>query len=132
VTAKLPSSISCLLPYAEVSIGSAITVTGSILPTPSLPDGEVTLTYTRPDDAVLNRTIPIGPDGTYDDLYTPVVVGEWRVTASWRGDATLVGSISSTRMFTVTAAPPSIPLEYIILGVLGVIIITFILYQRTR
>ena len=103
VRATQPSTISCLLSYAEVPIGSAISVTGSIQPTPS--EGTVTLTYTRPDDTVLNRTVPIAADSTYDDLYAPDLVGEWQVTASWPGDATLDGAISTTRTFTVTAAP---------------------------
>lgn len=131
VNAKQPSTISCLLPYAEVPIGSAISVTGSIQPTPS--EGTVALTYTRPDDAVLNRTVPIAADGTYDDLYTPDLVGEWQVTASWPGDATLDGAISTTRTFTVTEVPPGVPSELVIaLGVLVVVIIAVALYARTR
>jgi hypothetical protein len=130
VSAKQSSTISCLLPYAEVPIGSAISVTGSIQPTPS--DGTVTLTYVRPDDSVLNRTVPIATDGTYDDLYAPDLVGEWHVSASWPGDATLEGAVSTTRTFTVTATPTGIPVELIAFGVIGGLVFMLVLFARKR
>jgi endonuclease YncB( thermonuclease family) len=128
---KLPSSISCLVQNSEVPMGSTLTVSGLILPTPSLSYGLVTLTYTPPDDTILNRTVPIMSDGSYGDLYAPRIVGEWQVTASWGGSTSLEGAISATRTFTVTVARIDIPLEYIALGLLcGVII--FLLYIRRR
>jgi hypothetical protein len=128
VNAKQPSTITCHLPYAEVPIGSAISVTGSIQPTPS--EATVTLTYTRPDDAVLNRTCPTAADGTYDDLYAPNLAGEWQVIASWPGDPTLDGAASTTRTFTVTTAPTGIPVELIAFGVLGSLVVVLLAMRR--
>ena len=78
VTAKLSSDISCLISISEVPLGRAFTVSGLIFPAPSLSYGVVTLTYAQPDDTVLNRSVPIMSDGSYGDLYSPMIVGEWR------------------------------------------------------
>ena len=94
---------------------------------------QVTFTYTQPDDTVLNRTVSIVVDGTYDELYVPDMVGVWRVAASWSGDVALDGAISATRTFTVIAVQTGFPVELVIaLGVLVVIIIGFALYAKKR
>jgi len=98
---ELPqTTISCNLEQTEITIGSDITVWGSI--DPIRPGATVILTYTFPNATVIERTVTSTSDGNYSDTYTPPVVGSWSVKARWEGDITYAGAMSSSVSFNVT------------------------------
>ena len=99
IYSKLVSSITCPASKLEIAEGESITVSGSI--SPPVSDVTVTLTYKKPDDSIMTRTVTTGSDGSYSDEYEPDAVGSWSVKASWDGDATHEGATSSTNSFTV-------------------------------
>lgn len=94
------SSISCSVSSTSISIGSSITVSGSI--TPACSGVTVTLSYTLPNATVFKRTVTSASDSKYSDTYTPSAVGSWSVKASWEGDASYAGATSSSTSFTVS------------------------------
>jgi hypothetical protein len=89
---KRSTTLSCLASTSEVTEGELITVYGEI--SPAVSGVTVTLTYTKPDESTITRTVTTGADGGYSDSYRPVGEGQWSVTATWDGDSTHDGSSS--------------------------------------
>jgi hypothetical protein len=98
-TAKTPTSLECSVSTTEITLGSTITVSGSI--NPIIPDKTVTLTYRKPDANTLTRTVTTDSEGTFTDSYKPDTTGSWGVSAAWTGDQNYEGSSSSQVSFTV-------------------------------
>ncbi|MEM3019475.1 MAG: carboxypeptidase regulatory-like domain-containing protein [Candidatus Bathyarchaeia archaeon] len=96
---KVGTTISVSVSKAEITEGDAITVSGSIMPSP----GSVTviLSYRKPDGTILNRTVTSTSAGAYTDTWNPSPKGSWSVTASWSGSQTHDASTSSATAFTV-------------------------------
>lgn len=103
---KISSTISCSISSTFISISSSLTVSGSI--TPARSGVTVTLSYTMPNATVLERTVASSSDGKYSDTYNPSVLGSWSVKASWEGDSTYAGAMSSSKSFTVSKISSSI------------------------
>ena len=99
VTVKTPTTITCSVSSSEVTVGSSVTVSGSI--SPAVSGATITLTYTKPDATPYVRTEVTESGGSYSDSYKPDVTGSWSVKVSWEGDATHVGATSSSTSFTV-------------------------------
>ncbi len=96
----LPSStLTCELSSSEIAFSDSITVSG--IATPPHTGAEVTLTYTRPNGSILTRTTTMDQFGSYSDTFTPGILGEWTVQASWMGDEQYAGSESPLKSFTV-------------------------------
>jgi hypothetical protein len=127
VVVKSPSAISCSVSPLETTLGSTITVSGSI--DPAVTDKPVILTYVKPDGSVITRTATTSAEGSYSDSYAPDSVGAWNVTSSWLGDATHDESISLTQSFTITSAPP-IPCEYLLVLIIAAVLVTIIIARR--
>jgi hypothetical protein len=100
-TSRMPSALSCSISKDTITQGESIVVSGSLNVT--LSGKTVTLTYKKPDESILNKTVTTGSDGSYSDSYTPDAAGTWSVTASWVGDSTHNGATSSTRSLTVNS-----------------------------
>jgi hypothetical protein len=98
---RVPTELSCSISKNTITQGDGIVVSGSI--NVSLSGKTVTLTYKKPDESTLNRTVTTGSDGSYSDSYTPDAAGSWSVTASWIGDSLHNGATSSTRSLTVNS-----------------------------
>ncbi len=96
---KSTTMILCSVSSSSLTIGIPITISGSI--TPALGGKIVTLTYMKPDGFTFTRTVTTN-NGEYSDTYTPDMLGSWRVSASWVGDATHEGASSSSKAFTVS------------------------------
>jgi hypothetical protein len=96
---RSPSAISISVSPSAITIGSSIIVSGATSPTQS--GVTVTLSYTVPAGTIINRTVTTTLDGRYSDNYIPSVVGSWTVSASWAGDSSYSGAISSTQTFNV-------------------------------
>jgi len=100
-TPKFSSSISCSVSRFDLTLGESITVSGFI--DPQVSNANVTLTYTKPDWSILNRTVTSAADGSYRDTFTPDSVGLWNVKASLKGDLIYEGASSSFFSFYVAA-----------------------------
>ena len=103
---KSPSSISISVSPTSLTIGTTLTVSGSI--SPACSGATVTLSYTLPNGTIISRYAVSGSDGRYDEIYTPLVLGAWSVKASWEGDSTYLGATSSSRSFTISKASSTI------------------------
>ncbi|MCZ2809617.1 MAG: hypothetical protein O2V44_09710 [Candidatus Bathyarchaeota archaeon] len=92
---------------AYVRVGEAVNVSGAIVPTggPPVAGANVMLSYTKPDESVVNRTTVTGSDGSFQDHYVPDTLGNWSVKASWTGDEDHDGTESLQSQFTVLNPP---------------------------
>lgn len=84
------SIITCHVDPISLTIGQNVTVTGFILP--SL-DGNVTLTYSRPNGSITIRNVT-AYEGDYQDIFTADTTGIWTVFASWNGSYYYKGATS--------------------------------------
>jgi len=96
---KTASKISCEVSEAVVPLGGKIKVSGSI--TPISPKAQITLNYTKPDGTIIVRKVLIDSKGSYEDTYTPDMLGSWSVKASWVGDVVQEGATSAQIVFVV-------------------------------
>jgi hypothetical protein len=130
-----PTELFCSVSKNTITQGDGIVVSGSI--NVSLSGKTVTLTYIKPDESILNRTVTTGSDGSYSDSYNPDAAGTWSVTASWTGDSTHNGATSSTRSLTVNSVTFILfsPLGMALTGgiiLLAVIVVLLILRRRPK
>ncbi|MCP8320532.1 MAG: Ig-like domain repeat protein, partial [archaeon] len=103
-------------------------VSGSIIPPPSN-TVQVTLTFTQPDRRILNYTVNSNSTGSYNYTFSPNVVGNWFVIASWEGDEIYEGATSETALFKVNPSTSNLMILFLVGGVIY-IIITFSLAYR--
>ena len=96
ITTRLTISLSSSSAKQE----DTITVTGTVVP--KIVGAVVTLTYTKPDGAILTRAVRTDQDGSFSDSLSPEDVGTWQVSASWQGDATHAGAKSEAVMLQVS------------------------------
>jgi hypothetical protein len=92
--------ISCNPLSTYISGGQNVTVSGSI--TPLRVGVEVDVTYIRPDGSTIIRKALTNTTGIYADTFMPDKLGQWKVKASWAGDAEYEGSTSYPEEFTVS------------------------------
>jgi hypothetical protein len=102
---KIMTSLSCIVSSSKINEGDSVTVSGAIFP--SVSDVIVTLTYTKLDNSIFTRTC-ITNLGAYSETFTPDMLGSWRVSANWIGDATHDGASSSSKVFTVSKLSSSL------------------------
>lgn len=110
-TEKKESTVDLGL-FSQVASGGNQTISGSI--EPAVADATVTLTFTRPDDSTFNVTVTSESDGSFTYTYTVDALGNWKVVASWPGNAEFKGATSVEKTFTVIFAG-----EPIKIGVIG-------------
>ena len=94
---KILTNLSYSVSSSSIIEGDYVTVSGVI--DPPVSGKTVTLTLKKPDGSTLNRTVTTDSDGSFDDSYKPDAVGYWNVIASWDGDSTYGGAISSEKSF---------------------------------
>lgn len=90
----------------SVEITEPIVVSGF-----SYPEGEgrsILLSYTRPDSSILTRMATTSSSGFFTDSLLPDVAGNWRLQASWAGDAEIEGSTSQVHLIIVRGIHTSI------------------------
>jgi hypothetical protein len=92
--------ISCIPSSTYISGGQNVTVSGFI--TPLRVGVEVDVTYIRPDGSTVIRKALTNTTGGYADTFMPDKLGQWKVKASWAGDAEYEGSTSYPEEFTVS------------------------------
>ena len=104
VVVKSSTTISCSVSPSQVTQGSQATVSGSV--SPPVDGATVTLLYRNPQGQTFERTATTDTAGSYSYSSPHSELGQWSVTASWRGDSTHMESTSPERVFTVEARKP--------------------------
>lgn len=86
-----------------VQLGEGADVSGTLVPTggPPIEGANIVLTYTKPDESLINRNTITESDGSFQDLYMPDALGTWSVKASWTGGGDYEGTESLQSQFTV-------------------------------
>jgi hypothetical protein len=99
---KYEASINLSLP-PQVKLGEVASVSGTIVSTggPPVAGVNVTLSYTKPDESVVNRISMTETGGSFQDAYSPDMLGTWSVKASWTGDEDHNGTESLEVPFNV-------------------------------
>ena len=100
-----PSSISCKISSASITLGESVEVSGSISPAHSFV--EIKITYTKPDNSIIIRKALTNEVGCYNDKFQPDYAGLWSVQASWDGDTDHKPATSEKAFFTVVYVPKS-------------------------
>ena len=133
----LETTISCEVNVDAITIGEALTVSGSLQP--SVPEASISLTFTGPNGAQEVETVTTGGEDAYTYTYEPDEVGSWSVQASWEGDLGHDPSTSGERTFVVEEVVeepsgdggiPGFPVETIILGLTIGLMLTILSKRR--
>lgn len=104
--AKSPSSISISVSSSTVTVGSSLTVSGSISPVRS--DVAVTISYRGDGQWSTLATVTSSSDGSYSYAWTPASVGSYQLKASWAGDATYDEATSAVASVTINKISTSV------------------------
>jgi len=98
--ARGSSAISAKVSTSTIIIGRRVTVSGFIDPPHS---AIVTLRFTKPDHASIERTSTSSASGYYSYAFAVDSAGIWSVETSWLGDDDHVGSESLAQSFEVVS-----------------------------
>jgi hypothetical protein len=71
---------------------------------PPVSGADVTLTYTKPDNTVISKSVKTYANGTFVDSLTPDAAGNWTMRVEWSGDAEHWGA-ESERMLIIGGYP---------------------------
>ena len=124
--------ITTQLDKSKIVLGESLTVSGQLAP--AIGNAEITFTFTKPDSTQENVIVATKEDGTASYTYTPNMVGDWAVTASYQSETQVTSQASA---FQVTAATntPTIP-DYVyvmvIIVVAAVVLIATYAYTKLR
>jgi N-acetylneuraminic acid mutarotase len=127
IVSKNASSISCSTSSLTVNEGETVTIFGNMIPTIS--DAIVSLHYIKPEGTELNYSMLTNVNGAYSDNVTPLERGVWKVRASWKGDETWEGAVSSEVSFTVIGAF-RFPVETLVSSIVIVLFLISILFSN--
>ncbi|MBM5806065.1 MAG: hypothetical protein FJZ49_08415 [Candidatus Verstraetearchaeota archaeon] len=103
---KSPSSISISVSPSTVTVGSSLTVSGSISPVRS--GVAVTISYSGDGQWSILATVTSSSDGSYSYAWTPASVGSYQLKASWAGDAAYDEATSAVASVTINKIPTSV------------------------
>jgi len=129
ITARefLSSSISINLSSTSVTVGSDVTLSGSIDPVrPS-----VTVTLERRQSGGTWGTLgttQTESDSSYSYKWTPGTSGAYEIRARWEGDANTEGAISDVKTLTVKGAGGVDPYVLVAVAVAIIVIIVIVFY----
>lgn len=98
IVTETSSTITCCTYPIPTTLGKNVTVMGSIHPSS---DGNVTLTYSRPNGSTVIRNVT-AYEGDYEDVFVADTTGIWTVFASWNGSAPYEGATSLPTPFIIS------------------------------
>jgi outer membrane protein assembly factor BamB len=145
---QLNSSVTVELAKREVILGESVSGCGYLIP--GMPNASITLSFVKPDGAVVNMQVTTSEKGFFDFTYTPDAIGDWAVTAQWQSDRGYFNSACSEKaLLDVTPAPtptptptPSPPMEWfgmppayviiLIIAAIAVVILGYVYIKRKR
>jgi outer membrane protein assembly factor BamB len=145
---QLNSSVTVELAKREVILGESVSGCGYLVP--GMPNASITLSFVKPDGAVVNMQVTTSEKGFFDFTYTPDAIGDWAVTAHWQSDRSYFNSACSEKvLLDVTPAPtptptptPSPPMEWfgmppayviiLIIAAIAVVILGYVYIKRKR
>lgn len=130
VVKKQKTGLTCTPSPGKVTMGEPVSLTGSL--TPSLAGAKIVITLVDPDGDTSQRISSTASDGTYTDTITPNDLGKWKVSSTWMGDDTHMGSSSTEVTFTVEerGGIPGFPINAVLIGV--IILVVVLVNRRTR
>jgi hypothetical protein len=128
IVSKNASSISCSTSSITVNEGETITIFGNTIPTIS--DAIISLRYIKPEGTEMNYSVQTNVNGAYSDNVTPLERGIWKVRASWKGDETWEGAVSSEVSFTVIGAF-RFPVETLISSIIIVLVLISVHFSNS-
>jgi hypothetical protein len=88
------SQIAIHLDKSQINLGESFMVSGIIYP--EIANAAVTLSFKQPEGSIENITVNTGSDGTFSYVYSPNVIGDWTVTASYQAGQQKITSQDST------------------------------------
>ena len=118
---KMPSTISIALSSTTITLGSNVTITGTIDPWRAVET--VTIQY-KPNGGDLTTLANLtAVNSKYNYTWTPDEAGTYEFKASWDGDEGTEGAESEVLVLTVKEAPSGIPIEIVIVATVVIIVI---------
>jgi len=130
IAEKWPSTISLNVYPTSVTVGSNVTINGTITPKPTPPYENVTISYNRGGgDWDTLATVHPDEDGVYTYTWETNEGGLYTLKASWPGDKYLRSDESDTRNVKVIGEPGIMAyLSYIIAAIVIIVIAAIGIY----
>ena len=99
-TERVTSTMTSICPSSPVLLGEPFRVGGAVTPAPASAS-PVTVTFTDPSRAAYSQTASTDTEGAYTSASKANQVGEWSVSSSWPGNASLTPATSEGCSFEV-------------------------------
>jgi len=127
---RLNSTISINLHPTTVTVGSNVTINGTITPTRA--SVNVTVYYRSADGTWTPlTTVETDSNGDYAHTWTTTETGAYEVKASWPGDANTLPAESATKTVNVEEQPPNL-IPYIAGTAIIITVALLIYFVKTR
>ena len=124
------SYLSINLDKSKIVLGESLTVSGQL--TPAITNIAITLTFTRPDNTQDNVTATTKNDGTFSYTYTPNMIGNWAITATYQSDTQNFTSETLSLQVTATTNTTTLDYLYFIIIFIVAILILIAAYAYTK
>jgi len=116
----------------NVTVGSNVTICGSINPMRDNVNVSVQICLVNETGVVFNATVKTDTDGAYAYVWKTYEVGAWEIKVSWDGDQNTKPAESNTELVNVEAVPPpSAPqnlLPYVAVAIIIIIALSVIYF----
>ena len=129
-TRFMPSTITIALSSNSISLGSNITISGSVTAADQTSRPDVTVAILRKlsgeTDWTTLANVTTQSDGSYSYPWEPETAGTYEVKTTWGGDDITLRAESDVETLTVKGAEKGIPLEIVAAAIVVIIIIAAI------
>lgn len=102
---KVLSSITVDVEPQNVTVGSNVTIYGTINPIRENVNVSVQISRANETDIVLNATVKTDADGSYAYIWKTSEAGTWEIRVSWEGDQNTKPAKSEAKNVNVEASP---------------------------
>ena len=104
---RLEGNVTVDLSKSKIILGESATGSGWLVPGKS--DAQITLQFSNPNGAVDDVQVVTTKKGGYSFAYSPDIVGNWTVTATWDSDMNYWNSARSAQVNLEVVAPEPPP-----------------------
>jgi outer membrane protein assembly factor BamB len=120
---RITSNVTIELTKSKVVLGESVTGFGQLAP--GMANESIIVTFIKPDGTTNQIQVTTFENGVFNFAYTPDMVGNWTITASWQSNK---GYYTSAYSENSPLMVESKPIEYIyaIIVVVGIAIVTSI------
>jgi hypothetical protein len=121
------STINFKIGSSKIILGEQISGFGQL--NPNFPNQSIHLSFLKPDESIITLQQTTSRNGEFAFDYTPDIIGDWIITASWESDKSYYTSVNNASITISIESPNEVELsaEHVFLLVISIIILVTVI-----